>query len=290
MRDEPTFARQLFGRALRKEAPVYEIPVHEETRVVSADLTEMQPTEYRADLVIELRNGGLPVLGLVVEVQLSVDERKKFVWPAYVANLRARLECPVCLMVVTSDDSVARWARRRIEIGGHNHFTPYVVGPSQIPKITDESEARANPALAMLSVLTHGRDDDVELSARIALAAYAGIATLDVERSKLYCDMILNSLSEAARSALMTMDARKYEYQSEFARRYVAQGVEQGVAQGMAQGETRGRAALIARQLTLRFGALSDEAQARIQRASITELDAMGERLLTAQSLADVFR
>jgi len=58
--------------------------------------------------------------------------------------------------------------------------------------------------------------------------------------------------------------------------------------QGMQQGEVHGRAALIARQLTLRFGPLSAPVQERIQRASIAELDAMGERLLTAQSLSEV--
>jgi hypothetical protein len=35
----------------------------------------------------------------------------------------------------------------------------------------------------------------------------------------------------------------------------------------------------------LRFGALNDELQARILASSIDELDAIGERLLTAQSL-----
>jgi hypothetical protein len=37
----------------------------------------------------------------------------------------------------------------------------------------------------------------------------------------------------------------------------------------------------------LRFGALSDEARTYVQRASIAELDDIGERLLTAQSLQD---
>lgn len=278
-RNKPTLAAELIRAALRVDVPTYD-----EVRVVSSDLTEVQPAEYRADLVIELRDGDAPALGIVVEVQLSVDERKKFVWPAYVANLRARLECPVCLLVVTAHDAVARWAARRTEMGGPHHFTPYVVGPSGVPEITDESEACANPELAVLSAMAHGQGRDVERSAQIAMVAHAASVGLDLERSKLYCDLIINSLSEAARRALTTMDAYKYEYQSEFARRYVAQGVEQGLEQG----ETRGRAVLIARQLTLRFGALSENVQERLQRASIPELDAMGERLLTARTLSEV--
>ena len=75
------------------------------------------------------------------------------------------------------------------------------------------------------------------------------------------------------------MDPVKYEYQSEFARRYVAQGV--------AQGRAEGRAALILKQLTSRFGQLDEPTTARIAQASIEELDAIGERLLVAQTLRD---
>jgi len=58
-----------------------------------------------------------PVLGIVVEVQLAPDKDKRFVWPVYATNLRARLKCPVCLLVITDDDRVARWAAKPIELG-----------------------------------------------------------------------------------------------------------------------------------------------------------------------------
>ena len=41
------------------------------------------------------------------------------------------------------------------------------------------------------------------------------------------------------------------------------------------------------RQLTLRFGPLDDDTQARIASAALEELDAIGERLLGAQSLQE---
>jgi hypothetical protein len=75
------------------------------------------------------------------------------------------------------------------------------------------------------------------------------------------------------------MDPAKYEYQSEFARRYVAQG--------KAEGEVEGRAELVTRQLTLRFGSLPEEALARIAAAASEELDAIGERLIGAHTLED---
>jgi hypothetical protein len=63
-------------------------------------------------MVIQLSGDG-PVHGIVVEVQLSEDTRKRFVWPAYVANLRARFECPVSLLVVA-----ARPTSRSVGFGG----------------------------------------------------------------------------------------------------------------------------------------------------------------------------
>ena len=89
----------------------------------------------------------------------------------------------------------------------------------------------------------------------------------------MYLDLIDESLSEDARRAMQAMDPRKYEYRSEFARRYVAQG------------RAEGRAALVSRLLELRFGPLTQQAEARIAEASVDELDEIGERLLTAQTL-----
>ena len=268
-RNRPQLAPELLRDALQMALPQYT-----EVRIDSADLTEVQPAEYRADLVLLLSNS-TPVLGIVVEVQLSIDERKRFVWPAYVTNLRARLECPVYLLVVTADAAVTRWAAKPVDIGDGNLFTPRVLGSAGVPKVTDEAQAAMDPELAVLSAMAHGRDADSATAAQIAAVAQQVSATLDGDRSKLYFDLILNSLSEAARRALQTMNPIKYEYQSDFAKRYVAQG------------RAEGRAAIVLRQLTVRFGPLSSEVQAQIASSSVDELDAIGERLLTAGNLQD---
>ena len=70
---------------------------------------------------------------------------------------------------------------------------------------------------------------------------------LDVDRSRIYLDLILNSLGEAARQALNQMDARTYVFQSEFAKKYIALGRSEGVAEGRAEGEARGRALFLVR-------------------------------------------
>ena len=65
------------------------------------------------------------------------------------------------------------------------------------------------------------RDANTERAIEIALAAQTASVGLDADRSKIYFDLIMNSLGEAARHALITMDAQKYEYQSDFARHYM---------------------------------------------------------------------
>ena len=97
---------------------------------------------------------------------------------------------------------------------------------------------------------------------------------LDADRSKLYCDLILSSLPEIARRALLEMDTKKYEYQSEFARRYYGQGKAEGMAE------------ILLKQLTTRYGALSAAVAARLREASSTaELESIAERILTAKTL-----
>ena len=144
-----------------------------------------------------------------------------------------------------------------------------------MPEVTDEIEACENPELAVLSAMAHGRDDNVTRAVEIALAAQKASRPLDADRSKIYFDLIMGSLGEAARQALNQMDARTYVYHSDFAKHYIAVG------------KTEGRAELVLQLLTRRFGALDESTQARVQGSSKTDLEAIADRLLTAPSLAE---
>lgn len=96
---------------------------------------------------------------------------------------------------------------------------------------------------------------------------------LDEDRARLYFDLILHSLSEAARKALQTMNPAKYGYQSDFAKKYIAMG------------EAQGRATTLVQLLTARFGSLTQENQTRLAAASPAELDQITDRLLTAKPI-----
>lgn len=58
--------------------------------------------------------------------------------------------------------------------------------------------------------------------------------------------------------------------------------------QGRNQGRSEGRAELLLRLLSRRFGPMSAEVETRLHHASSEELDAMGERVLDAKTLAEV--
>ena len=276
-RNRPALAPELLRDALQLKLPDYS-----DIRIDSADLTEIQPAEYRADMVVLLLRGQ-PVLGIVVEIQLSRDERKRFVWPAYVANLRARFECPVCLLVVTSKESVASWAAKPIDMGNGYSFVPWVLGPAGVPAIRDPIRARADPELAVLSAIAHGRNPDSDWSASIASTANAAIEGLDGDRWKLYFDLVMTSLSGAARRKLQAMDPAKYQFQSAFAKRYVAMGE----AQGKARGRLEGRAELIVKLLALRFGTVPEETRRFVETVATAKLDEIAERLLTAATIEE---
>ena len=154
----------------------------------SIDLSQVAPTEYRADAVVVCGDdAGRAVLGVIVEVQARVDRRKEATWPVYAATLRAKLGCPVVVLVVALDAGVAEWARAPLALGPGSYLTPVVVGAAEVPRPADAGEARRVPELAVLAALAH-RD---EATAALALGA---ISELPEDVARLYWDAVLAEL------------------------------------------------------------------------------------------------
>ena len=101
-KNRPTLAAEILEEVLGVAIPAYS-----EARVASTNLSETQPAEYRADLVIVLYWEGRPVRVIVVEVQLGRDHNKPFTWPAYLTISRDQHRCPAYLLVVAPDSAVA---------------------------------------------------------------------------------------------------------------------------------------------------------------------------------------
>jgi hypothetical protein len=176
-RNRPSLAAELLTESLSVALPAYT-----EARVVSIDLTETQPAEYRADVVVLLLDGGVPVRVIIVEVQLKKDDDKRYSWPAYLTVSRDQHRCPADLLVVAPDPVVAAWCAEPIEIGVRGFvLLPPVLRREAIPVITDAAEAARRPELAVLSAMAYG---DTEQGATIAGAVLPAIQKLDDERAR----------------------------------------------------------------------------------------------------------
>jgi len=71
--------------------------------------------------------------------------------------------------------------------------------------------------------------------------------------------------------------------------KWMQQGLQQGIQQGLMQGRIEGEAYALQRLLQKRFGPLSEDLLARLQTASIDELELWLDRALDADTLAGVF-
>ena len=274
-----------------------ELPAQPHARITAAELVDLNLAEYRADAVITVGPAEAPSEVFVIEAQTDVDARKHLTWPFYVAGLRVRFTCPVTLVVIALDRQVAAWCAEPIDLGRQRGtLLPLVLGPAQIPAIRDPDEARLKPELAVLSVAAHGREPGAE---HIALAALTAVRGLDRGRELLYPDFILAVLGEVARAALeQLMNPATYEYQSDFARKYIsigkaegkAEGIAEGEARGKAEGEARGKAQTLLKLLHVKGLAVPAELTARVESCQdLDQLDRWIERVLTATTLDEVF-
>lgn len=132
--------------------------------VLPTDLTEVQPVERRVDTLLRL-DGDDPIL-LAVEAQGAKDSNKRASWSYYLSFLYAKYRTPPVLLVVCQDRATAEWAAQPVPIGPHwwaaLTLHPLVVGPHNMPLITDPDEAHADLPLATLSVITHAKDPAVD--------------------------------------------------------------------------------------------------------------------------------
>jgi len=201
------------------------------------------------------------VAGVVIEIQISYDADKRRTWPLYLAALRARLDCPVVLLVVAPDPAIARWARQPIPLG-HPGFVlePFVVGPEQIPRVTAPGRDTL-PELLVLSARTHPE-------AEVARAALAAIDVLPDETRQLYSSFVLTALPDLLRRVLedemnpeqIQTAIREMSFELGLDRGR-AEGLEQGLEQGLVEGLHTAALELIRSKL----GALPTNTEAQVR-------------------------
>ncbi|MGW0063987.1 hypothetical protein ACWDTT_29130 [Streptosporangium sandarakinum] len=277
IQERPSLAVDLLG-CVRPDA----VPDFARARVESADLNEHKPTEYRADTVVSLLDEATAtVAAVIIEVQRRKDPGKPWSWPAYLATLRARLRCPVLLLVISPRTDTAAWCAHPITLGHPGlTLTPLVLGPDQIPAITDPCQAQANPELAVLSALVHG---DGATGEKILAAMLQGLDHIEFDQAQGYIDEVLAMLPVAARQILEAMmRTGTREYKSEYARHYFGQGKAQGIAEGEAK--------MLLHVLAGRGIEVPEDARARILECTDpAQIERWGRRAGTVDTIDELF-
>ncbi|MEH0556754.1 hypothetical protein [Streptomyces sp. B21-101] len=168
---------ELFGRVSRILGLGLPTPV--KITVLPTDLTEASPVERRVDTLFRLDNPEYGPLILAIEAQGKKDPAKPASWAYYTSYVWTKYRIPTALMVVCQDHATARWAQQPVTSGPPQLPTltmkPLVVGPHNMPVITDPDEARADLALAALSAITHAADPDIGAILKSLSTALRGV-------------------------------------------------------------------------------------------------------------------
>ncbi|WP_034278134.1 hypothetical protein [Haloechinothrix halophila] len=276
----PALAAELLATSLGVAVPSYR-----HARLESCELTDLTPTEYRADTVVVLTDDTGPVFAIIVEIQLGHDGDKRWSWPVYLTTLRARLRCRTALLVLCPNDGLADWCATPISLGHPGMvMRPLTIGPDRVPVVTDPASASDSPELAVLSAMAHGSHPERD---KILNALLAGLQAVDDDHADLYADVVLAALPTAARAHLEElMRTGTYEYQSDFARHYFSQGEASGEARGEAKGEMKALLAVLA----ARDIAVPTAARERIMSCTDAgQLEAWVRRAVTITTIDELF-
>jgi hypothetical protein len=278
-RENPELAPHFLATLFR-----IEVPPHASVAVVESSLDQLIPVEFRADLVLELRDAkGAIVLAIVLEVQRDEDPDKKYSWPVYVTVVRAKKRCGTVVLVVAPDEAVAAWAAENIDLGlGCGNVEPLVLGPAAVPEITDPALAEQEVELAVLSAVAHGNGPN---GLAVVQAALVALGRLDREHAAVYFQIIWNGLREPMRRAL---EALVMERQTE-GKATFPPFMQRLIDEGELKGELKDKRATLLRLLARARIAFTDEDRAHIEACTDgATLDRWVDNVLGAKTITEV--
>lgn len=183
-----------------------EVAFPEPTSITVGNIDTTEPRQVLArfvDTVLEAQTKEGPFL-IAIEVQNQPSAKKLRNWAYYPAYLHERRACPVVVIVVCRDEKTAAWAREPYRIGLSERptliSTPIVVGPGDLPRITDVDEIVADPYFAVFSTLAHAHDPDIGGILEPMAAALPKLE--DQESSRVLMDYVDRGLHDTAAQEL----------------------------------------------------------------------------------------
>ncbi|MEU6380010.1 hypothetical protein [Streptomyces sp. NPDC046909] len=280
----------VFARTFRRlDLPLADFPDPVAVSLLPNDLTEIQPTERRVDTLLRIDATSGESHLLIIEAQGKPNPKKPSSWAYYVAHLREKYGIPPVLVVTCQDRSTARWAEKPIVIGPAFWPTltlrPLVLGPHNVPVITDPSAAARDIPLATLSAITHAKDPNAPA---ILKALAVALKTIDEDTARIFAELTELGLGKALAAEtwrqLMAVDLSFFR--SETSQRLRAEGRVEGRVEG--QAESRAEDILLI--LTTRGLDVPDAVRERI--STCTDLDTLRAwltRAVTAETAEDLF-
>ncbi|WP_051703782.1 DUF4351 domain-containing protein [Glycomyces sp. NRRL B-16210] len=281
---DPKLAEALYCGMLGRDLPEYT-----EVRPGSEAMTRGDDAVIRnCDNVAVYYSGDRSVFALLFEVQRGDDDRKRYTWLDYIASARSRLRCPVALVVLTFDASTARWAAGPIDTGHPGLvLRPLVLGPDNIPVITDPAEGRENVSFALLSLIAHGHG---ERGAEVMRAYYETIRGFDRTLWSRYAEYALNALQGEQFMSLQEMIMSDTALPNTYRLGLFGEKYREGLAEGRLEGRTEGEASMLLRILEARGIAIEPASRERIRECASTEqLEQWADNALAIERIEDLF-
>ncbi|GGL09017.1 hypothetical protein [Planomonospora parontospora] len=287
-RDRPQLAVEILRDLLGQDLPATPL-----VRLETTTFNTRPSDDIEADLVIVLGPPTGPVHAIIVEIQQDTSKDPRQL-ARYAAALWLLLRCAVTVMVVCPDARTAEYYARPIDSGLPGYrLQACVLGPAGIPAITDPQQAAAQPELAAMAVMVHGRQRKVVEAFAAALAELP-----DDHAPKYYEHAYSMSAPEVRRLLEEIMTSTTWPVYSPFAREHYGRGLEEGKAEGKAEGKIEGKiegkaeeaARLVLLVLATRGLEVPDDVRDRITAcADLVRLESWAARAVTVQTVHDLF-
>ncbi|MEV3870913.1 hypothetical protein [Streptomyces sp. NPDC049906] len=280
-------AHRIFQERPELLVPVFRVlgvPLSSKVAVeaLTGDATEIRPVERRVDSVLRVESSDGTRFLLAIEAQRRRDPEKAASWAYYLAFLQAKHKLPVLLLVVCRDRATAKWATGpfRTGIEGWTALSthPLVLGPDNIPVITDVAEASRNLALATFSAMTHGEHRDIT---PILDALARALGQVEVETALYFRELLELGLGD-------TPARETWRNMMSVATYFPGRGTI--IEETYLKGKGEGRAEALVDVLEMRGLTVTDEARERITGTTDAEtLTAWLAKALTATTVDDLF-
>lgn len=164
-------------------------------------------------------------------------------------------------------------------------FRPLVLGPDNVPVITDERQAEQDVPLAVLSAMTHGRGPQ---AAPILESLATALKTIDPDSAAVFVQFVDSCLADPQAKQMWRDLMTAIQY---FWRHPLAEQVrEEGREQGLEQGRKQAKAEMVLRVLEWRGIPVPEHVAERVSACEDADrLEMWAQRAVGATCAEDLF-